>query len=273
MEGWIKIHRKITEWEWYQDTNTLRVFLHLLLTANYEDKKWQGRIIKRGQTITGRIALADQLNMTEQEIRTALLHLKNTGEINQQATNKYSIITIIKYEDYQITEPEQNGKSTSKQPANNQQTTTPKEVKKDKKIRIKKEEAVGFEKPTDYIDRIIDCFVEEHGNYQVVSRGKERAAAGKLAVIYKNKYPQATTDEAITGLRIYFQQCLKINDNWLRNNMSLPIIINKFNEINKILQNGNIKPGTGATPTQITGAIADHFGINPDRNNEAASQD
>ena len=33
MSGWIKLHRKITEWEWYSDANTFRVFMHLLLTA------------------------------------------------------------------------------------------------------------------------------------------------------------------------------------------------------------------------------------------------
>ena len=42
MEGWIKLHRQILDWEWYDDINVKVLFLHLLLTANYEDKKWQG---------------------------------------------------------------------------------------------------------------------------------------------------------------------------------------------------------------------------------------
>lgn len=41
MDGWIKLHRKLINWEWYQDTNVKVVFLHLLLIANHEDKKWQ----------------------------------------------------------------------------------------------------------------------------------------------------------------------------------------------------------------------------------------
>ena len=40
MSGWIKIHRQILEWEWYSDTNTFRVFLHLLLKANHKEKKY-----------------------------------------------------------------------------------------------------------------------------------------------------------------------------------------------------------------------------------------
>ena len=33
MSGWIKIHRKITEWEWYDDVNTFRLFMHLILKS------------------------------------------------------------------------------------------------------------------------------------------------------------------------------------------------------------------------------------------------
>ena len=46
MNGWIKLHRKITEWEWYTDRNTLAVFLHLLIMANIEDKKYRGYDVK-----------------------------------------------------------------------------------------------------------------------------------------------------------------------------------------------------------------------------------
>ena len=51
MEGWIKLHRKILDWEWYTDAPVRILFEHLLLTANSEDKKWRGMTIKRGQTI------------------------------------------------------------------------------------------------------------------------------------------------------------------------------------------------------------------------------
>jgi len=84
MEGWIKIHRKMLEWEWYNDNNTKILFLHLLLTANHKDKKWQGKIIKRGQKITSIQHLADETNLTVQQIRTSLNKLKSTGEITIQ---------------------------------------------------------------------------------------------------------------------------------------------------------------------------------------------
>ena len=43
--GWIKLHRKFKEWEWYQDENTKSVFIHLLLDANHKDKKWRGNTL------------------------------------------------------------------------------------------------------------------------------------------------------------------------------------------------------------------------------------
>ena len=94
MSGWIKLHRKITEWEWYGDANTFRVFMHLLLTANYEDKRWRNIDVKRGQIITGRMELAQTLSLSERQIRTALDKLKMSGVIAIKATNQYSLITV-----------------------------------------------------------------------------------------------------------------------------------------------------------------------------------
>lgn len=101
MTGWIKLHRRLLEWEWYQDSNTFRVFLHLLLTARYEDGHSLGVPVSRGQVITGRRKLAGELGLSEKEIRTALDKLERTGEIVKKTANKFSIITICNYIEYQ----------------------------------------------------------------------------------------------------------------------------------------------------------------------------
>lgn len=101
MEGWVKILRKFVNWEWYDDINTKTVFLHLLLTANYADKNWKGIEIKRGQKITSIKNLAKETNLSIQEVRTSLKRLKSTREITIETTNKYTLITIEKYNDYQ----------------------------------------------------------------------------------------------------------------------------------------------------------------------------
>ena len=121
-EGWVKLFRKFTEWGWYGDTTVKVLFLHLLLTANYEDKEWRGKVIKRGQVVVGRKALAETLRLSEQNIRTALDKLESTHEISRQATNKFTIITICKYDTYQ-TDEESNKPTTNQQLTNNQPTT------------------------------------------------------------------------------------------------------------------------------------------------------
>ena len=139
MSGWIKIHRQITEWEWYRDANTFRVFMHLLLTANYEDKRWRNITVKRGQTVTGRMELAQILSLTERQIRTTLDKLKMSGVITVQATNQYSLITIENWAVYQGDDAEANqqiNQQANQQLTNNQPTTNHiqeyKNIKKDK---------------------------------------------------------------------------------------------------------------------------------------------
>jgi hypothetical protein len=104
MEGWIKIHRKILNWEWYKISNMAHLFQYLLLTANHQDYKWKGADIQRGQVLTGRNTISANTGISPQSIRTCIERLKSTNEITIKSTNKYSIITINKYEDYQINE-------------------------------------------------------------------------------------------------------------------------------------------------------------------------
>ena len=135
-EGWIKLHRKILDWEWWDDPVMVKVWLQLLFDANYEPKQWKGRKIERGQLVLGRKAYAKKCCISEQQLRTALTKLKSTNEITITATNRFTLVTVTKYELYQMDERESTNRSTSratnKQPTNNQQSTTPKELKKER---------------------------------------------------------------------------------------------------------------------------------------------
>ena len=89
------------EWQWYKDTIVKVVFIHCLLMANYADKKWQNIIIKRGQFKTTITQLAEELNLSSKQVRVSLEKLKETDEIKVVGANKYSLITVCKYDDYQ----------------------------------------------------------------------------------------------------------------------------------------------------------------------------
>lgn len=101
MNGYIKLFRKFIKWEWYGDANTKALFIHCLLRANHEDKKWKGLVIKKGSFITGRKQLAKELAMSESQVRTSLNHLKLTKELTISTTARYSIITVNNWDDFQ----------------------------------------------------------------------------------------------------------------------------------------------------------------------------
>jgi hypothetical protein len=121
--GWIKVYRSFINWEWYDSSEMVHLFLHLILKASRRESKWRGLTIEKGQLITGRKRLAQELNMTEQKIRTYLQRLVDTEEITIKATNKFSVITICNYANYQqapdVINQQNNQEITNKEPTNN----------------------------------------------------------------------------------------------------------------------------------------------------------
>jgi hypothetical protein len=119
---YIKLYRGLMDWEWYSDSKMVHLFIHLLLKANHSNGCWQGNNILRGQLITGLKSLEKETNISQQSLRTCLNKLIKTKEITIKATNKFSVITILKYDSYQSFELSTN-KQTNKQTTNKQQTT------------------------------------------------------------------------------------------------------------------------------------------------------
>lgn len=123
--GWIKLHRQILEWEWYRDTNTFRLFLHLLLKANFKDKNHKGKLVKKGFLITGREQLSFETGLSVREIRTCLERLKKTNEIAINSNSKGTEIEILNYDKYQ----QETSETTSNRPTIDHQSTTIEEYK------------------------------------------------------------------------------------------------------------------------------------------------
>lgn len=132
MEGYIKLHRQILEWGWYEDANTFRLFMHLLLKANYYDSEFKGRIVKRGQRFTSIGNLAKEVKLSDKAIRISLDKLIRTNEVVLNGTNNGTMITICKYDTYQgnsETEGQAKGKPKGKRGATNKEEEEIKEKK------------------------------------------------------------------------------------------------------------------------------------------------
>ena len=121
--GFVKLDRRIIKWRWYHDPNTFRMFVHLILTANYEDRDFEKITIHRGELATSLPSLSRDLCMSIQEVRTALSHLKLTGEITVKTYSKFRVISIPNYDSYQVNQQAKqqagNRQATGKQQASN----------------------------------------------------------------------------------------------------------------------------------------------------------
>lgn len=115
----VKVDRNILQWRWYQDANTARVFLHLILTANIADHDFEKTTIHRGEVATSIPSLSRQLKISIKSVRTALEHLKSTGEVATRIYPHFQVITILEYERYQAKPA---GKTAGRRQAGGRQT-------------------------------------------------------------------------------------------------------------------------------------------------------
>jgi hypothetical protein len=140
-EGFIKLYRKIIDWEWYTDVNTKSLFIHLLLMANHADQRWRGQVIKRGSLVTSYGSLAVQTGLSVKQVRNSLKKLEKTGDVASKSTNRNTLIMVLNYDSYQSMgqtkgiQTADNGHTIGQTEGN--QRATNKNVKNDKNIKNK----------------------------------------------------------------------------------------------------------------------------------------
>jgi hypothetical protein len=137
--GWIKLHRQLLEWEWYDDTNTKCLFLHCLLRANHSDTEWRGHKIKRGQFLTSVDTLTRETGLSVSQIRTSLKKLISTSEIASKSQARSTVITVLEYDSHQGDDKPTDKLMTMKSQADDNEIATDKNViikecKNDKKL-------------------------------------------------------------------------------------------------------------------------------------------
>lgn len=133
-KGFIKLHRSLLEWEWWDDHNAVRLLTYLLCAVNWQDKKWREITIKAGSMVLSWENLADRTGLSVQQCRTAMSKLERSGEVNRQVTNKYQLVSLVKWDKLQLLDDDTTSNPTGKQQASNKQVTTTKESKEDKEV-------------------------------------------------------------------------------------------------------------------------------------------
>lgn len=91
----------------------------MILKANYKDGEYQGVTIPRGAFVSSYPELAQEIGLSVKNIRTALEHLKKTGEVAVNRHPKFSVFTVQNYSMYQTcgSQVAENRQSEGIQPA------------------------------------------------------------------------------------------------------------------------------------------------------------
>lgn len=150
--GYVKLHRKLFEWEWWDDINTFRLFVTILLLANWKPKKWRGRVIPRGSLWTSLPALAQKSGLTYQQTRTSYFKLISTNEITDEVTSLGRLVTVVNYDVYQldtekatneITDKNADDQQTSNQRSNRRATITKEHIRTKEYKELKEQQQDG----------------------------------------------------------------------------------------------------------------------------------
>ena len=154
----IKIDRNILEWRWYKDQNTKALFLHLLIKANIKPHGFRNVTINRGELATSYPSLASETGMSMRNVRTALAHLIETGEVTVKRHSKFTVISIPRYDLYQ------SQMTGNRQASDRQVTGNRQQSKNDKKnISIQEEKKPACAGGVPFSVEEVVTFVSENG--------------------------------------------------------------------------------------------------------------
>lgn len=117
-DGYIKLYRALKDWRYKKKPNYVALWVDLLSKANLKDKVVEDVLVKRGSLITSIDNLSRDTGLSIQQVRT-ILHKLNNEEIIVKSTNKFTLISIVKFEYFQGSDKQINKQITNKQQTNN----------------------------------------------------------------------------------------------------------------------------------------------------------
>jgi len=242
--GYVRIYRTLEEWQWYTDIPCKVLYLHCIIRANHTPKKWLNMPILKGSFVTSVQNLSNDTGLSVQQVRTALKKLKSTNEITYTSTNKYTVINVCNYCDWQSAENETNKQInkhinkqiTNKQQTNNKQITTTnntnnieRENRENFEILIKYAELKKVESPTAYAFKVINQTPEKDLEFVVKNLQEEikkiEEKNAKKIKFEEEKKAAVFKNEEIKSISEYSDnEILKVLDNFVEEKSKNPKI-------------------------------------------------
>ncbi len=141
--GYIKIWRRIQDSFINQDSEAFHLFCTLIMLANYKDNEFmfngKKMLCKRGQFITGVSKLSLITGISRSKVFRLLKCFKNETLIEMINMHRFSLISIVCYDDYQSNETINETPVKRKRNASETLVNTNKNDKNDKNDKNEKE--------------------------------------------------------------------------------------------------------------------------------------
>lgn len=252
--GWIKLHRSLADWEWADEPAMMALWVHLILSANFEDREWHGMTIKAGQFITSYALLSQRSGLSIKQVRTCMARLVESNQISIERAGKRQLVTISNYKQFQECEIEKGqGNGTQRadkrhakgrQRADKGHAIYKEEVKKEIKKEVKNNnpqpplQGAAPEKPAAHAVTRFDHIWEETyqrltGDSFAWSKRENvavQAIVGKIVKMMKDAGKVPTDDDKEAALRWFLEALYQVGDDWIRSNYTPHVISDKFNE-------------------------------------------
>lgn len=99
--NFIKLNRQLLEWRYWYSETAVKLWILILMKANWKDGWFMGTAIPRGSFATSISNLAVEAGCSESTVRRWLGRFEEDGQITRKVTNRFTQINVINYGFYQ----------------------------------------------------------------------------------------------------------------------------------------------------------------------------
>lgn len=180
-DTYIKLARSLLEKPIMQNSRLLHVWVWCLLKATRFEREdtigLQKIKLLPGQFVTGRLSASEQLKIKPSTLWKILKWLESNESVTIQSNNKFSLITVVNYELYQVELGKSDSKNNSNVTTNGQQSDTNNKDKKDKNIKHIYAKYVRMTE--DEYQKLVDRFGEKVAKEKIETLNEYKGSKGK----------------------------------------------------------------------------------------------
>lgn len=246
MQGWIKLHRQITDNEFYHSERftKMQAWIDLLLLASHAGNtvylKGNEIILKEGQLCYSQRELSKRWKWNFRTVKKYLSVLENRGMIHSRKSNVTTVITINNWEKYQFDTPQNTTQNAMRVQHGVQTNKNVKNVNNEKNYNLVGGRYICHTTVFNNSRNFFISYVKSKINPDYVFDAREgkhlKDILKKITSLIKAKKEVFTDDNVEEAFRYIITN---ITDKWLLERFTLSKINSQFNEVIQGIKKAN----------------------------------